>query len=408
MTLPTSGPISLGDVQSNFGGSSSNIKISNYYRGGGIVPNTSANFPIPTSNTISLSSFYLYQLSDSINDIGYLSAYSTYIGVGQRGSNGFIVASTDGGITWQEVYVSSAALNSIAIDNTNNTVIVVGGEIVRSTDGLSWTSTLTLPSGYVLSQVIRGGGYFVAVGGNNSTNSPSIYYSNVGTSWSTGSIGGTQGALTYITYISSSMRYIASGGQHPVGVTSTINVCYADSTPSSWTVAGLNGSDCGQVLSLSGYYSMAVTGTPIGSGYGYVYGPSPTFGTFADTSTPYRLQLSTVAPVETGINQMIHFTSTAYSYSPDGTTWTKKTLPISIGNVLAYDTAGTWFCVTSGGTVYTHNTTSSLSSGWTNTGSTIDSGVRVLRYANGVWLFCGGTYGSIYRSTNTTTWTQVF
>lgn len=60
MTLPSSGTISLGDLQTEFGGSNP-ISISEYYRGGGLVPNVSANSAIPLDGNlapISLSDFY--------------------------------------------------------------------------------------------------------------------------------------------------------------------------------------------------------------------------------------------------------------------------------------------------------------------------------------------------------------
>ena len=57
MPLPASGPISLNDIQTEFGGSNP-ISISEYYRGGGLVPNVSQNNNIPTSGTISFNNFY--------------------------------------------------------------------------------------------------------------------------------------------------------------------------------------------------------------------------------------------------------------------------------------------------------------------------------------------------------------
>lgn len=57
MTLPSSGTITLLDLQNEFGGSNP-IGLSEYYRGGAYVPNTSTNSGVPTSGTISLSDFY--------------------------------------------------------------------------------------------------------------------------------------------------------------------------------------------------------------------------------------------------------------------------------------------------------------------------------------------------------------
>lgn len=57
MPLPTSGPISLAMIRQQYGGSAPD-SLSEYYRGGAYVPNTSANSTVPTSGAISLSSFY--------------------------------------------------------------------------------------------------------------------------------------------------------------------------------------------------------------------------------------------------------------------------------------------------------------------------------------------------------------
>jgi len=57
MALPISGAISFTDIQTEFGGTNP-IGLNEYYRGGGLVPNTPANTSIPTTGAISLSDFY--------------------------------------------------------------------------------------------------------------------------------------------------------------------------------------------------------------------------------------------------------------------------------------------------------------------------------------------------------------
>lgn len=61
MTLPTSGPLTLADIQTEFGGSNP-ISLSEYYAGGvdGYVPagTSGTNGPVPSSGTISISNFY--------------------------------------------------------------------------------------------------------------------------------------------------------------------------------------------------------------------------------------------------------------------------------------------------------------------------------------------------------------
>jgi len=57
MALPVSGPLSINDIVGEFGGTAPH-SLSEYYRGGGLVPNIAANSSIPTSGTISIGNFY--------------------------------------------------------------------------------------------------------------------------------------------------------------------------------------------------------------------------------------------------------------------------------------------------------------------------------------------------------------
>lgn len=57
MTLPSSGTLSIDDLVSEFGGTAPH-SLSEYYRGGGLVPNIPSNFGVPLSGPISLSDFY--------------------------------------------------------------------------------------------------------------------------------------------------------------------------------------------------------------------------------------------------------------------------------------------------------------------------------------------------------------
>lgn len=57
MTLPTSGTITLLEIQTEFGAPTGTGLLS-FYRGGTYVPNTTANSGVPTSGTISVTDFY--------------------------------------------------------------------------------------------------------------------------------------------------------------------------------------------------------------------------------------------------------------------------------------------------------------------------------------------------------------
>lgn len=59
MPIPTSGPLTLAQIQTEFGGVNP-IGINEYYAGGGLVPSGTSgiNGPVPSSGTISFSIFY--------------------------------------------------------------------------------------------------------------------------------------------------------------------------------------------------------------------------------------------------------------------------------------------------------------------------------------------------------------
>mgnify|MGYP001269888044 CR=1 FL=1 len=57
MALQTSGTITIGDLRTEFGDTGSS-SLSEFYKGGSLVPNTGTNAAVPTSGTISLSNFY--------------------------------------------------------------------------------------------------------------------------------------------------------------------------------------------------------------------------------------------------------------------------------------------------------------------------------------------------------------
>ena len=59
MPLPTSGPLTLADIQTEFGGSNP-ISLSEYYAGGAYVPagTSGTNGAVPSSGTISVWNFY--------------------------------------------------------------------------------------------------------------------------------------------------------------------------------------------------------------------------------------------------------------------------------------------------------------------------------------------------------------
>ena len=57
MAVTSSAPIDIGDLVTEFGGDAPH-SLTEYYRGGSLVPNTTANNNVPTSGAISLTDFF--------------------------------------------------------------------------------------------------------------------------------------------------------------------------------------------------------------------------------------------------------------------------------------------------------------------------------------------------------------
>lgn len=80
MALPSSGPLSLTDIQTEFGGTNP-IGLSEYYAGGGLVPagTTGTYGAVPSSGTISIQNFYgtanYYTINNSLRLRGSATGY---------------------------------------------------------------------------------------------------------------------------------------------------------------------------------------------------------------------------------------------------------------------------------------------------------------------------------------------
>lgn len=150
MTLPSSGPLSLADIQTEFGGSNP-ISLSEYYAGGAYVPagTSGTNGPVPTSGAISISNFYgtsnVPPLSVTADSVSGLDSGPNFIGS---------VTSTDspnttpsGGVgpytyLWEELGVSSGNSPSVSLSTAQNpswTAFVESGVDSIST----WRVTVT-------------------------------------------------------------------------------------------------------------------------------------------------------------------------------------------------------------------------------------------------------------------------
>jgi|SRR6478736_10246567 len=105
MALPSSGTMTLAMIAGEFGGSTPH-SLSEYYRGGGLVPNIPANSGIPTSGSISFSHFYggTAQLMGSFNGTVASSYGLDMYGTGSIGGSGFTPTTDSTGKTLAAVF----------------------------------------------------------------------------------------------------------------------------------------------------------------------------------------------------------------------------------------------------------------------------------------------------------------
>ena len=101
MTLPSSGPLSLANIQTEFGGSNP-IGMNEYYAGGGLVPagTTGTYGAVPSSGTISVQNFYG---TSNYVPVYIEELFSTYLYTGNGGTKTItndINLSANGGLTW--------------------------------------------------------------------------------------------------------------------------------------------------------------------------------------------------------------------------------------------------------------------------------------------------------------------
>jgi hypothetical protein len=94
MALPSSGPLTLAQIQGEFGGSNP-ISLSEYYAGGGLVPaGTSGTYgAVPSSGTISIRNFY------GTSAVVFVPNIQTFAGASSSGStanSNYVVLVTDG------------------------------------------------------------------------------------------------------------------------------------------------------------------------------------------------------------------------------------------------------------------------------------------------------------------------
>jgi hypothetical protein len=152
MTLQTSGPISLADIQTEFGGTNP-ISLSEYYAGGSYVPSDihGTDGFIPTSGAIDINKFY--GTKDSTTNSFFITT----------STNNYVVRSTNNNIMRSALYrtPSSFQWNSRSADERYyfNTISTTG----------SWFSTLIANSDGTINTSKS------VISGNSATASTALY-----------------------------------------------------------------------------------------------------------------------------------------------------------------------------------------------------------------------------------------
>lgn len=136
MALPSSGPLTLSQIQGEFGGSNP-ISMSEYYRGGAFVGNN--NTTVPTSGAISISNFYgtvkrvfipLTISSSTYNYDVYANRGGTYIaGISD------IQVTVNGGVRVGSTSTGAYAMLVTNSFNAGDTVTIVNNGVIQGMGG---------------------------------------------------------------------------------------------------------------------------------------------------------------------------------------------------------------------------------------------------------------------------------
>lgn len=148
MALPSSGPLALTQIQTEFGGSNP-ISMSEYYRGGAFV--TSNNTTVPTSGAISISNFYgttkrvfipLTISSSTYNYDVYANRGGTYIaGISD------IQVTVNGGVIVGSTSTSTYAMLVTNSFSSGDTVTIINNGVIEGMGGNGGDSQFAAQSG---------------------------------------------------------------------------------------------------------------------------------------------------------------------------------------------------------------------------------------------------------------------
>jgi hypothetical protein len=195
MSIPLTGPVTLAQLQIEFGGTDP-VSLDEYYRGGAFVPNTTRNASIPTSGAINLEEFRGSSKTATV----------TYAIIGGGGGGG--AGRDDDGGAGYGLYATSGGNSSISGTGVQ-TITAAGGS-----GGFSFAFVFSAPPSDGESTIYGPGG----AGGATQQ------YGQSAPSTSYGAAGGGGGGDNPQTYDSSGNR--GQGGFAGTYLTGTIEVVY--------------------------------------------------------------------------------------------------------------------------------------------------------------------------------------
>jgi hypothetical protein len=147
MALPTSGPLTLAQIQTEFGGSNP-ISLSEYYAGGAYVPSgtTGTNGAVPSSGAISIANFYGTAKSTRVS-IGYTFSSSA--------ANASLNLSAIGGYSAGQSDITITINSGVYLYATST-----GNPGLNLTGGTTGDTLTIVNNGFIIGQGGTGGGYY--------------------------------------------------------------------------------------------------------------------------------------------------------------------------------------------------------------------------------------------------------
>lgn len=364
-----------------------------------------------------------------------------FIAAGPRGQ----IYSSDDGATWQNARPADAGdgdVNSLSSGAFGNgSVVFVGdrGQVMAAASGSSWAwRTITEGGEPVwLRHVVYAQGQFVAVGEVGSNESPRVYYSVDGVSWTRGSLSTTSpdvnqtlGGLFRIAYFGG--RFVAIGRarftyDYAYAATSTDGVtwtppAYASTRINPETVAfagnqfvaegfrtssdGLNWSNP-SAASLTRVVAVGYNaGTYVAVQSGYLTGFAAISSSSDLATWTKRVGFGVPGNVTFGGDRFAAVSRTSRGYSMDGKSWTVASQPgFSYGDI-AYGAGLFVACDTYAFSGSTHHTSPDGITWTARRADVLGEYGRFLGtiYAGGQWVAWGG--GAIYTSADAVQWTR--